>query len=166
MSAKPFMIVTKDEVKNLTDSLSFLQDKQTLVGIPADESQREGDNITNAAILAINEFGSPANNIPASRPLATGIRNAQAAITEQFKKAAQSVLTKGQLALDQYFERAGIIASNSVKLAINTQDGMDPPAESTIRARESRGFKGIKRLIVTGQLRNAITYVVRDKKWL
>lgn len=164
MKKMPTLTITEDNTDLLKDSLSFLQDKQVLVGVPEQEGEREaGDSINNAALLAINEFGSPANNIPARMPLRTGIRNAQDRIAEEFKKAAQKTLSQGRQALETYFERAGIIASQAVKKAINDQDGMAPPAEATLAARKRRGFLGEKALIVTGQLRNAITYVVRAK---
>ena len=34
-------------------------------------------------------------------------------------------------------------------------------SDATLETRESEGFKGTKALIVTGQMRNAITYVVK-----
>lgn len=142
---------------------------QVLVGIPAEKTERESDDksddksgITNAALLAINNFGSPAQNIPPRPVMAIGIANAQDEIADQFAMAAKNALKDGVSAVTKYYNRAGIIASNSIKKAINSQDGIDPPEKSTIKARESKGFKGTKALIVTGQMRNAITYVVKE----
>lgn len=165
--SKPFLKVTSDFTKSFNDTISVLKDKETLVGIPQSEAPRkEGDPINNAALLFINEYGSPAQNIPARQPMKTGIRNAQESIAEQFKNCAKNVLSKGASVIDVYFERAGIIASNSVKKAINDQENMAAPAPATIAARKRSGFNGTSALIVTGQLRNAITYVVRSKRWL
>lgn len=143
---------------------SFKKDA-VLVGIPETENNRDNAGpIGNAALLAINNFGSPANNIPARPVMQIGIKNAQEAIAAQFKVAAQTVLSKGPSALQTYYERAGIIASQSIKKVINDQEGIDPPAEATLKARKyitKTGFKGTKALVVTGQMRNAITYVVK-----
>ncbi len=161
MSAKP-SLVTEDFTENFNKIVKQFRRDAVLVGIPEDDAERkEDDPINNAGLLAINEFGSPANNIPPRPVMAIGIRNAQDAIAEQFKLAAQGALTKGVAALGVAYNRAGIIASNSVKKAINAQEGFPGPSEATLAAREAAGFKGTKSLIVTGQMRNAITYVVK-----
>lgn len=163
--SKPTLTVMKDLTGSFLKLIDALKNTSVLVGIPADSKSRD-EGITNAQLLAINNFGSPANNIPARPVLQNGIKSAQDAISEQLKKAGQIVLTKGQGAIDIYYERAGIIAAQSVKKAINDQDfeggGQDneKPAKSTLRARKSAGFSGTKSLIVTGQMRNAITSVV------
>lgn len=167
--SQPSLKITRDFTQNLKDILKRFKNDDVLVGIPQSESPRDGETeINNATLLAINNFGSPANNIPARPVMQIGIKNAQDEIAEQFKLAAKTVLNKGQEALDIYYERAGIIASNSIKKAINDQDfgGAPGPSEATLQARKyigKTGFKGTKSLIVTGQLRNSITYVVRRK---
>ncbi len=165
MKTKPTLKVTEDFTEEFNALIKRFKNDSVLVGIPADKSAREGDSeITNAAILAINHFGSPANNIPPRQPMTVGIKNAQEPIAEQFKLAATTVLKDGLKALDKYYDRAGSIAANAVKKAINDQEfGTDAggPADSTKRARKAAGFKGTKSLVVTGQTRNAITWVVK-----
>lgn len=162
------MEITSDFTDKFNDIVKGFKNDAVLVGIPLDESKRESGDIGNAALLAINNFGSAINNIPARPVMQNGIKNAQESIAEEFKKAAQNVFTQGKAALQIYYERAGIIASNSIKKAITDQDfaGGDAdnerPADSTLAARESRGFKGKKSLIVTGQMKAAITYIVRN----
>lgn len=169
--SKPSLKVTTDFTKEFNETIKRFKNDDVLIGIPEEDTVRSFDpkdkqsgEITNAAILAINEFGSPLNNIPPRPVMAIGIRNAKDGIAEQFKQAAIQTLQKGFSALDIFFNRAGLIASNSVKKAINDQEGFDGPAESTLESRRARGFKGTKSLIVTGQMRNAITYVVRTNK--
>ena len=163
MSA-PFLKVTEDLTDAFNNIVKALQQKETLVGIPEKTTERKKDDaegtINNATILFINEHGSPAQNIPARPVMAIGIRKAQDDIAEQFKKAAQSSLKSGTYEMDKYYERAGFVATNSIKNVINNQTDIQAPAESTLAARRARGFKGDKALIVTGQLRNAITHVV------
>ncbi len=169
--SKPYMKVTSDFTEEFNKVVQGFKNDEVLVGIPETDATRqvlddEGKAtkpINNATILAMNEFGSPAANIPARPAMKTGIKNAQDQIAEEFKKAAKAALEKGLSALAQYYERAGIIAANSIKKVINSQEGFTPLSEATLRAREGKGFKGTKALIVTGQLRNAITSVVRRK---
>ena len=165
MSA-PTLTVTSDFTKQFNQVISRFKKDAVLIGIPAsDEPRDDNDPITNAAILAINHFGSEEAKIPPRPVLTTGIRNAQAAIAEQFAIAAKNVLSKGAAALETYYERAGIIAANSCKKVINDQDGLKPPSEATLKARKyitKSGFKGTKALLVTGQVRNSITHVVQS----
>lgn len=161
--SKPILKVT-DYTTDILKSIDSLKKKQTLVGIPAEDAERKGDTpINNAALLYINEFGSPVQNIPARQPMRTGIMKASDAIVAEFAKCAEVGIWADPVDTNSYFERVGIIASNSVKLVINNQENMAPPAASTIKAREARGFRGTKALIVTGQMRNAITYVVKGE---
>jgi len=152
-------------IDKLNDVVKRFRSDKVLVGIPQDENSRHDENhdqeINNASLLAINHFGSPAQNIPARPVMSIGIKKAQEQIAEQFKICAQKVWTEGFEALDKYYERAGIIASNSVKKVINSQNGIKPPSQATLASRKSAKFPGKKALIVTGQMRNAITYVVK-----
>lgn len=162
--SQPSITVTVDRTKEVNDIVKRFRRDGVLVGIPQSETERSvdegGAGITNAALLAISEFGSPLNNIPARNPMSTGLKMAADAIAEEFKKAAQKAFSKGISAISQYYARAGMIAVSSIKNVINQQIDMQGPAESTLKSRQSRGFAGTKSLLVTGQMRNAITYVV------
>jgi hypothetical protein len=161
--SKPTLKITQDFTKEFNDIIKGFKNDAVLVGIPETKTARKDESsaeIGNAAILAINEFGSPLNNIPPRPVMALGIRQAQESISQEFKKAAVAALEKGLSALAIYYERAGIIASNSVKKVINSQEGFKGPSEATLISRKAAGFSGSKALIVTGQLRNSITYVV------
>lgn len=161
---KPY-VITKDFTTDVNNIIKGFKRDSVLVGIPEEKTERKEDApINNATLLAINNFGSPANNIPPRPVMEIGIRNARQEITDEYKKGAVAALSKGLSALSVYYNRAGLIASTSIKKAINEQIGFPPPADSTIEARQARGFKGTKALIVTGQMRNAITYVVRGEE--
>jgi hypothetical protein len=165
MKGQPTLTVTSDFTADFNRIVKSFQRDAVLVGIPAADTTRDDDApITHAALLAMANFGSPANNIPAWPVMAIGIKNAQDAIAEQFAKAAKEVLTKGTGALETYYDRAGFIASNSIKRVLNDQEGVPSgkPEDSTMDARKSRGFKGTKYWVVSGQMRNAITYVVKS----
>lgn len=162
----PSLKVTTDLTKDLKKLVSRFKNDNVLVGIPHSTATRkkeeEGGLVGNATLLALNHFGSSAQHIPPRPVLTIGIREAQEDIAEQFKKIATSAIAKGVSTLDVGYERLGIIASNSVKKVINQQLDIEPPSETTLARRRAAGFKGTKSLIVTGQLRNAITYVVRS----
>jgi len=168
--SKPTLKVTADFTRDFNAIIAKFRNDKVLVGIPEEENNRELDPddetgklpIGNAALLAINNFGSPANNIPARPVMEIGIRNAQDEIAEQFRQAATKALSTGVKAVGPAYERAGIIAANSIKKAINQQEGIAEPSEATIKSREARGFKGTKALIVTAQMRNAITHLVKE----
>lgn len=167
--SKPTLKVTSDFTKQFNDIVKKFKNEDVLVGIPAADSERKSEQgspqmITNAALLAINEFGSPLNNIPPRPVMKIGIKNAQEEIASQFETMTKNIFKTMGGSLDIYFNRIGIIASNSIKKAINSQEDIDPPSEATLAARAAKGFKGTKALIVTGQMRNAITYVLRNKK--
>ncbi len=160
--SKPYVKVTYDNSDKFNKAMKSFAGDALLVGVPAADTSRKSvegkDQITNAQLLAIHEYGAPAANIPARPVLSIGLRNAQDRIAEELKKAAQFFFSDPKSTI--HLERAGSIAANSVKKAINDQDSIAPPSEATLKGREARGFKGTKSLIVTGQMRNSITYVL------
>lgn len=168
--SKPTLKVTSDFTTKFNAIIKKFRHDAVLVGIPEEDDDRKnaaGETIGNAALLALTEFGSPLQNIPPWPVMGIGIRNAQEEIAAEFKKAAQLSITavlrglNGTDILSNYYERAGIIASTSVKKTINAQEDAPDLAPSTLASRKSAGFKGTSRGIVTGQMRNAITYVVQ-----
>lgn len=168
--SEPTLKVTTDFTKDFNKIIAKFKRDQVLVGVPAEESPRnageskeneEQGPITNAALLAINHFGIDSLHIPPRPVLEIGIKLAQDDIAEALKNATIAALSQGASAVSKYYERAGIIASNSVKHVITDQIDIQEPAESTIAAREAAGFKGKDALVRTGQLRNSITYVVQ-----
>jgi hypothetical protein len=189
--SKPTLKVTVDRTDEINEICKRFRRDSVLVGIPQQETKRDGpEPINNAALLAINEYGSPARNIPPRPVMKIGIRNAQKDIAEQFKLAMLGAFKTGISVLSTYYNRAGIIASTSVKKVINAQEGIAPPSPTTLAIRRAGGFHnwigfganldplsfrnkdvkdvggflGTKALIVTGQMRNAITYVVKGEE--
>lgn len=177
--------IKKDDTDHLIKALNQNYDKVVLVGIPKDKTTREDEPITNAAIGYIQEYGSPANNIPPRPFLGPGIKKSREKIIPFFEKAAMAVLSGDEKAIQANFEKAGLIASACVKNYLATAD-FKPLSLATIRNRAyrngGRGVAGAKEelarlraggkpnnnlvrpLIDTGQLANSITYVVRDRK--
>lgn len=158
----PYLKETEDRTEEIMKVIRSFKNDRVLVGIPQDDGQREeGDQINNASLLFINNFGSPGQNIPPRPVMQIGIRNAADRIADEYKKAVQKSWAGGLPDVEQSYERIGMIASNSIKRAINDQIDIEPPAQSTMDTRKSKGFSGTKALLVTGQMRNAITWVVK-----
>jgi hypothetical protein len=170
MSAQPTLEITDDFTEEFNRIVGAFKKDAVLVGIPEEKSSREDQegHFGNAAILALNHFGSEEAHIPPRPVLSIGIKNAQKEIADRFKEAAKEALSKGIDALTKHYEQAGTIAASACKRVINDQEGLEPPSPATLKARQyltDQGFKGTKSLLVTGQVRNAITYVVRSS-WL
>lgn len=149
-------------IYDIDKSLGNLTKMEVLVGIPQEKSSRpkEGDGITNAELLYIHTNGSPLKKIPA-RPVIepaieqTAIRNA---IAEELKKAVQYALDGEFDNMKICFERAGMIGQNAARdWFTNPNNHWAPNKPSTIKGKGSSNP-----LIDTGEMRKAITYVVRD----
>lgn len=159
-------------VKVLTDrSADFLKAmrkltaSQLLIGIPAEESARKNEDtpMDNATLGFIHEYGSPAANIPARPVLIPGVEKVSKECAEIIANGAGDALTQGVAALEKAFVKAGLVAQASVRATLTAGEGFQELAESTIKARQAKGYKGTKPLIRTGQLRNSYTFVVRKR---
>jgi len=155
--------ITRDKLEDVLKSVQSLVKERVLIGIPDSNAARKEGPINNAALGYINEFGSPANNIPARPFLIPGVEAAQPAALKQLTRGVVGALDGHVDAADKALHGAGIVTQNAVRAKIN--EGVPPPlAPSTLAARRRRGPTGTKPLIDTGQLRNAITYVLRKVK--
>lgn len=187
------VIITKDKVNSVIGSITQLVGKQVLVGIPEAETARQDDastaHPTNADLGYIHEFGSPRANIPARPFLIPGVRKVLAQALSHLKGAVYATLDAKPEVADRELVTAGVIAESSAKREITTGDFV-PLSPYTVanryrqrgtqtrRANEERYLElvrggtpaasaqaqaGIRPLINTGQLRQAITSVVRKK---
>lgn len=177
---KSGVTVRADNTQALFDALRAISNKDVLVGIPAEDSQREDVPFGNAGIGYINEKGSPAQNIPARPHLQPGVKSVEDQTIPLLKAAAQAALDGNMSGADRALNQAGTVAANGVKRYM-TITGFTPLAESTLEGRAARGRKGAAKelasraaenlpdnanarpLIDTGQYRRAITSVVRNK---
>lgn len=186
MASKAGVIITKLDLSKVFESLTKLADIEILVGFPEDTTARQDDpgaEITNAALGYIHDNGAPEQNIPARPFMLPGITNAQDAITAKLGQILTAVAVKGAgvNVVAQGMTQVGLLGKRAIQNKIN--EGIDPAlAESTLKARARRGRKGAilelanrekgippsvllaKPLIDTGQLRNAVNYVIRSRK--
>ncbi|MCC8364920.1 hypothetical protein J8V57_01270 [Xenorhabdus sp. PB61.4] len=180
---KSGLTIKVDKANAILKALKTIGNRDVLVGVPAENSPREDVPFGNAGIGYINEFGSPAQNIPPRPHLRPGIRSVEDKTTEQLKIAAEAVLEGKQDKAEKALSKAGQIAVQGVQRYMTTND-FEPLADSTVYARAYRKEgprKGAKAelenrraggtpnnanarpLIDTGDYRRSITYVVRDK---
>lgn len=152
-----------DNGPQLRAALTQLVKREVLVGYPeAKNKPRKEGSVTNAFLAYIQDRGSPANNIPSRQFLVPGVRSAQDAMVKQLRRGARLALQEGPSAVDKALEGVGLEAVSGIRNYMTK--GIPPPLKaSTLRARKKAGFAGTKPLIRTGQLRNAATYVVRNK---
>jgi hypothetical protein len=175
-----------DNFASVMRGVELLTGTNVMVGVPGDKAgRREGGPINNAELAYIHDKGAPEANIPARPFMEPGIASVREQLIKEMQNAGNAAL-KGGTSVVTYLNRVGIIATRAIKAKIS--EGIPPPlAPSTIAGRIRR-IKGKKRrqkitdaravgtpwsrqlgtegiftpLIVTGALRNSITYVLRD----
>ena len=152
---KDFM---KKAIRNVAGGIDFIRKKEVAVGIfEATDGAHEG-GMKNSELLYLHCNGSPANNIPPRNVLKAGLEDE--GTKKQMKKLIHSGMRKalfGNLdGAEAEYEKAGMLGAQSVQ----AQFGVIPPpnAPSTVARKGSSAT-----LIDTGALRQAISYVVRDK---
>lgn len=153
--------ILHDGLPDLLRRIAAVAQRDVLVGIPSGEQRDDGP--TNAEIGYQNEFGSPANNIPARPHLIPGVAAVQDKAVARLTQAASAAATGRMSDAERHLHAAGLIAQNSVRRTLTTA-AYRPLSERTLAERRARGRTGTKPLIDTGQYRNSITYVVRDGK--
>ncbi|MFM0044120.1 hypothetical protein [Paraburkholderia sediminicola] len=154
--------MTQDNLASIIKAISDIARKDVLIGIPDSDPERQDGPISNAQIGYIQETGSPANNIPARPFLVPGVQDVQEQCAERLGKAANAALGGSMQAAERQLTSAGVTAENSVKRKINSN--IQPElADSTLEARRRRGVTRKNTLVDTGQLRNSVTHVIRNK---
>lgn len=190
---RPGVYVTIDKTDALLRSIKALVSQEVLVGIPAENAQRDpqdGDAINNAELLYIHENGAPAANIPARPTLIPGIQAYRERAIVRLKHAAQIAMDKAVRspspaerdvrrvprmikggsrtdkpddAVMAQLNSIGLEAVVSVKKQF-TEGALAPLKSATIAARKRSGFAGERPLVRTGDLMRHISYVIRAKK--
>lgn len=154
--------LTVDNMAQFEKAIDLLKRKEVLAGVPEAKTRRKGEPINNATLAYIHDKGSPSQNIPARPFMEPGIKDVQGKIEQKLLSAGQAVLENNPTKAMNQLEAVGLIAQNGIRNRINSN--IPPPLKpATLAARRRRGRTGTKTLIDSGQLRNSITYVVRDK---
>lgn len=154
--------IKTDRLKEVLESINGLVKKEVLVGIPDSRPEDTKKPITKAQIAYILDGGSPANNIPARPFLVPGVASVQGRISVQLGKAADAALGSDLAGAEKRMGGAGQIAVDAVKLRINSN--IQPAlSEATLEDRRRRGVTRENTLVDTGEMRDAVTYVIRKK---
>lgn len=166
---KSGVTVTTDRVRSVLEASAYLASSRVMVGIPEGKNERRPDRdekgapINNAELGYLHENGVPELNIPARPWLFSSVREHKDAVAERLKKVGELALTGGQPVAERGLNALGLFAQAFVKRKLH--DGpFAPLSPRTIAARIRRGVTRTKPLIDTGQLLNAVTYVVRKAK--
>ena len=140
-------------IEKLEGKIAELKGLSVVVGITA-KSNARSDELTNADLAMIHEFGSQAHNIPERSFLRKPLINNAEAVANLAKTAIGKFIA-GEISLEAALGYVGEEAKGISKEAIT--DGITPALKpATIKRKKSS-----KPLIDTGQLLNSITYEIR-----
>ena len=160
-------VIKEDNLQSVLDAFKTLTKNEVLIGVPAEDAEREPDPddpkpANNAMIGYVNEFGSPAQNIPARPHLVPGVQGVSDRLVKALRKGCEGALDGKRGAADKSLRAAGLIAEAGVKDKITS---IIPPelAPGTLAERKRHGFEGETPLVVTGQYRNSITSVLKPR---
>jgi hypothetical protein len=158
--------VIKDNTAEVMKAIELLANTRVMVGVPAEEALRQPEPgekstpINNAALAYIHENGAPEAKIPPRPFLKPAVAGMSDEIASRLNTIADAALNGRPEAVSKGFHALGLRAQAAVRNKIN--EGVPPPLSPvTIKRRLAKGRTGTKPLIDTGQLRNAITYVIR-----
>lgn len=181
--------ITKDALSALLKNMQALTGHRVLIGIPGDGLMRKDvHEPTNVELGFIHEFGSPAANIPPRPFLIPGVESGRARYIALMKAGARKTINPesgGEAAAMATLTSVGLAGQRAVRRYMMTAQ-FTPLAPRTIAKRVARWRRGNGRprtvitgvvwtnsnipnpsswrpLIFTGQLRNAVTYVLERK---
>ena len=150
------VVITLDRVDEVFRMVAALDKHAVYVGFPGDTQARGGGPLNNPTLAYIHEHGAPAANIPARPFLEAGIANAEDNILKAFEAGLQAAMAGNNAGLVNSLHRAGVIAVSAVQDKITTGPFVPLQPKTVKRKGSSRP------LIDTGQLRQAVSYVVRE----
>nr|DAX94561.1 MAG TPA: virion morphogenesis protein [Caudoviricetes sp.] len=140
-------------IEKLEGKITEIMGLSVMVGVTA-KSNARSDELTNADLAMIHEFGSPAHNIPERSFLRKPLINNAEAVANLAKNAIGKFIA-GEISAAEALGVIGEEAKGISKEAVT--NGINPALNpATIKRKKSS-----KPLIDTGQLINSITYEVR-----
>jgi hypothetical protein len=182
--AKNAASIVLNKLPGLLASMGKLSKQELLVGVPKEKTARTDEKVSmnNATLAYIHDNGSPAQNIPARPFMRPGIEAASGQVAQRFKAAAKQAIHGETGGAKSNLNAAGLIAQSSIKAIINA--GIAPAlSDATLRARirnktavkgakmelasraagNAPGISDAKPLVATAQMRNSISYILREK---
>jgi hypothetical protein len=131
---------------------------EVFIGIPKDTSARKKTSkISNAELLYIHTHGSPLQNIPARPVIEPAIKANQDLINKELAKVVPLAID-GQISeAKKQLKKVGVLGANLARAWFtDSRNNWKENAPSTIKRKGSN-----KPLIDTGELRKAITFVIK-----
>lgn len=113
-----------------------------------------------AYVAAIQEFGSPENNIPARAFMRPTIQDKQGEWSAQIAGGMKKVV-KGQLTADDVLDAVGTLAAADIAVTIRNAPNWPELSPATLAERERKG-RGTAPLQDTGLLIATVTHQVTD----
>lgn len=180
--AKSGLQIKTDNLHGVLAGIAALESTRVMVGIPQDDDARKKTSDSepgNAALGYIHENGAPEVNIPARPWLVPPVEAANESIVQPgLRRAGELALEGRPEGVMRVYHAMGLRVQAAIRQYMGS--GISPPlAERTLRGRAARGRAGAAQelanrarglpastslavpLIDTGQLRNAVTYVIR-----
>lgn len=149
-------------------AMKFMKENAVYVGIPQEESSREGSaGVTNAELLFIHTNGSPVNNIPPRPVIEPAIKDDRERLSSMMKKASRYAFDGNKQEAINQLKKVGMRGQNiSRGWFVNPKNGWPPNSPMTIARKKEGKPKGYepRPLIDTGELRKSITYFVDTKE--
>jgi hypothetical protein len=185
-------VTAKGDPNILKKIMADLGKLEVCVGIPEEEASRQGEEINNAELayihthgvragsmreemqpaidagkpyskayeMYVQEHGSPLWHSPPRPIIEPAIKKHQESIAEKLKPAAQAALNGNAQGAQDGLEKAGLFAANKVKdYFVDPENGWAPNTPETAKSKGSD-----RPLIDSGALRQAITYVVKERE--
>lgn len=148
------------EVSKYTKELEKLAGSEVVVGIPASKNkQHTGEVTTLAEVGFIQEFGSPRSGIPQRSFLRIPLQNN----VDKLFKSLDNDLKFSKTNTNQALGKLGASGVSIVLQAFKSSgEGSWSPLKASTKARRKKGGSGAKALIDTGQLRQSITFEIRN----
>lgn len=160
--------VKVDRLAEFNSAVKELTKNACYVGYPEETTGREPTPddpvpITNAGLAFIQDNGAPEANIPPRPFMHPGINDAKDPIEKRLKTTALQALDGDVFGVKKGLMAVGLTAQASIRAKI-TDGPFIPLKPATLAARRRKGFMGVSPLIVTGQLRRAVNFVIRPSK--
>lgn len=181
MKTKVSMKERIDNTSVVINSFKNINSMDVLVGIPEETTNRDDGDVNNATLLLIHTNGSPLQNIP-PRPLlepALEANGNKERVEEDLKRVVDLILEGKKDQAIRAMHITGMDGVNIIKSWFtDSRNNWPPDSIATVRAKFKKkyksektrskkmneylqGFAGLNQVLVdTGELRNAITYVL------
>ena len=163
-------------------ALKELENTQVLVGIPEDDKARKEGHISNAALLYIHSHGSPEQKIPPRPVIEPALEANKERLGEVMGKATKAAMAGDSAGMRRNLELAGKAGRDFSKAWFTDPrngwkelkhgrggerevefTGKDGSKTKVTFNKGKKAQEDPRPLIDTGQLRNSITYVLRER---